>query len=56
MTEKRLKSATLNLRIDPSVKNIIERAAEAERRSVTSLIEVVMTDWLRTNGYLKPSD
>jgi predicted HicB family RNase H-like nuclease len=52
MTEKRLKTATLNLRIDPQLKAAADAAAAAERRSLTSLIEKLLADWLRENGYL----
>jgi hypothetical protein len=52
MTEKRLKTAQVNLRIDPELKALADRAARAENRSLTSLVEKLLTDFLKKNGYL----
>lgn len=49
----RLKTATLNLRIDPALKVAAERAAEADQRTVTSLIEKLLADHCRKAGFLK---
>lgn len=38
----RNKTATMTLRVDPRIKAAAERAAELDRRSVTSLIEVLI--------------
>ena len=51
----RQKSATLNLRIEPEIKAALEKAAKAERRSVTSYIEMLLIPHLRAGGYL-PAD
>ena len=48
----RTKTATLNLRIDPKVKAAAEKAAEAERRSLTGMVEKLLIDHLRKGGYL----
>jgi hypothetical protein len=48
----RTKSATLNLRIEPAIKEAAEKAAEDDRRSVTSLVEKLLVDYLRKKGYL----
>ena len=53
MTEKRIKTAQVNLRIEPAKKAAAEKAAEADHRSLTSLIEKLLTDHLRKKGYLK---
>lgn len=53
MTEKRIKTAQVNLRIEPALKAAAEKAAEADHRSLTSLIEKLLTDHLRKKGYLK---
>jgi len=50
--QKRLKTAQLSLRIDPGLKEVADRAAAADHRSLTSLIEKLLTDHLRANGYL----
>lgn len=36
----------LGARVDPAVKTAIERAAKQERRSLSSLVEVILLDWL----------
>jgi hypothetical protein len=51
----RLKSATLNLRIDPELKEAAEKAAADDRRSLTTLVEKLLADYLRKKGYL-PKD
>ena len=53
MTEKRLKTAQVNLRLDPSLKAAAEKAAADDHRSLTSLIEKLLTEHLRKEGYLK---
>jgi hypothetical protein len=55
MTEKRLKTAQVNLRIDPELKALADQAAKAENRSLTSLIEKLLTDFLRKSGHLPKS-
>jgi hypothetical protein len=51
--EQRRKTATLNLRIDPRIKAAADKAAADDQRSLTSLIEKLLTDYLRKKGYLK---
>jgi hypothetical protein len=46
------KTAQGNLRIRPSLKAAAERAAYADQRSLTSLIEKLLTEHLRKSGYL----
>lgn len=53
MTEKRLKTAQVNLRIDPDLKALADKAAAADQRSLTSLIEKLLTEHLRKNGFIK---
>jgi hypothetical protein len=53
MTEKRLKTAQVNLRIDPDLKALADKAAAADQRSLTSLIEKLLTEHLRKQGFLK---
>lgn len=52
MAEKRLKTAQVNLRIDPDLKAMADKAAADDQRSLTSLIEKLLTDFLKKNGYL----
>lgn len=53
MAEKRLKTAQVNLRIDPDLKAMADKAAADDQRSLTSLIEKLLTDFLKKNGYLE---
>ena len=50
---KEPKTATVNLRLQPSLKTAAESAAEEDSRSLTSLIEKILKDYLRANGFLK---
>jgi hypothetical protein len=51
--EKRLKTAQVNLRLQPEMKEAAERAAASDRRSLTSLIEKLLDDHLRHHGFIK---
>lgn len=53
MATKRLKTAQVNLRIDPKLKALADKAAADDQRSLTSLIEKLLTDYLRDRGLLK---
>jgi hypothetical protein len=52
-TEKRLKTAQVNLRIDPALKAAAEKAAAADHRSLTGLVEKLLADYCRKRGFLK---
>ena len=52
MVEKRLKTAQVNLRLDPQLKALADKAAAADNRSLTSLVEKLLTDYLKKSGYL----
>lgn len=47
------KSLPVSVRLPPEVKEAVEAAAKADVRSVSSLIEKVLTDHLRKEGFLK---
>lgn len=53
MPGKRLKTAQVNLRIDPELKALADKAAANDQRSLTSLVEKLLTDFLKKNGYLE---
>jgi hypothetical protein len=53
MTEKRIKTAQVNFRIKPQLKAAAERAAADDQRSLTSLVEKLLTEYLQKNGYMK---
>ncbi len=48
------KTATLNLRIDPAIKEAVKEAAELERRSVANFIEVLITEHCDSVGITIP--
>jgi hypothetical protein len=50
---KETKTAQVNLRIQPSLKEAADKAAAADQRSLTSLIEKLLTDYLRKKGFVK---
>jgi predicted HicB family RNase H-like nuclease len=51
----RRKTAPLNIYVSPELKAAAMRAAQADQRSLTSLVEKLLTDYCRATGYL-PSD
>lgn len=46
------KTHPLGFRVEPEVKEALERAAKADHRSVSSLIEKILVEWLKANGFL----
>lgn len=47
------KTASLGLRIDPTVKAALEKAASDDRRTVASYVELLLIDHLKKLGYIK---
>lgn len=47
------KAAVLSFRINDDTKEAITRAAAAEDRSVSYLVERILRGWLRDSGYLQ---
>jgi uncharacterized protein (DUF1778 family) len=43
----RMKTATLTVRIDHETAKAIGRAADADQRSISSLLAKIIADWLR---------
>jgi hypothetical protein len=52
MTEEN-RTAVVQLRIRPSLKAAAEKAAAEDSRSLTSLVEKLLTDHLKKRGLLK---
>lgn len=50
---KETKTAQVNLRIRPALKEAADAAAADDQRSLTSLIEKLLTEYLKRKGYLK---
>jgi uncharacterized protein (DUF1778 family) len=46
------KRPTLNVRLDQDAKDALIKAAQADERSAQYLIERIVLDWLRSNGFL----
>ena len=46
------KTHPLGFRVEPEVKQALERAAKADMRSVSSLIEKILVNHLRASGFL----
>jgi hypothetical protein len=47
------KSANLALRVPPLIKEALAKAAEADRRTVSSYVEKVLADDLEQKGFLR---
>ena len=47
------KSIPISFRLPPEIKIALEKAAKDDTRSVSSLMEKLVTDWLRDKGYLQ---
>jgi hypothetical protein len=47
------RTALLNMRIEPEVKEAAEKAAEDDRRSLSGYVEKLLVEHLRKLGYLK---
>lgn len=47
------KTPSLGIRLQPETKVALEKAAKDDTRSVSSMVEKILTDYLRKNGYLK---
>jgi predicted HicB family RNase H-like nuclease len=48
------KTTQFNMRMDPELKEVAEKAAAADRRSLASLVEKLLEDYCRGHGFLKP--
>lgn len=49
---KETKTAQVNLRIAPTLKDAADKAAADDQRSLTSLVEKLLINYLREKGYL----
>ena len=48
------KTPSLGIRVRPEVKIALAVAAKADMRSVSSLVEKIITEWLFKNQLMKP--
>lgn len=47
MSSKKQARDQVSARLDPDVMEVVQHVAEAERRSVSSVVRVVLSDWAR---------
>jgi len=47
------RTAAIGIRVEPDIKAAAEKAAAADRRTVASLVEKVLVEYLEENGYLR---
>jgi len=47
------KSAQVNIRLQPTLKTVAEKAARAEHRSLTNLVETALWEYLQNHRYLE---
>lgn len=50
MSRTQAKTATLTLRVPPEVKALLTAAAEADRRSLANMLEVIVHDYCDRHG------
>jgi hypothetical protein len=50
-----MRTEQLSVRVDPSIKKAVAKAAKDDQRSTASMVEKILTEWLRLNKYL-PKD
>ncbi len=48
------RTAAIGIRVEPHVKEAAEKAAAEDRRTLASLVEKVLVEWLESKGYLPP--
>jgi len=46
------KESPIAFRVDAEVKEALTKAAKEDRRSLSSLVEVILIDWLKEKGHL----
>ena len=47
-----MKLQPMSIRLEPEVRDAIERAALRDRRSLSAMIDLILVRWLEDNGYL----
>jgi hypothetical protein len=50
---KKKQPVRTTMRLDPDVKAALAKAAAKDNRNVTSMVAKILSDWLKTNGFLK---
>lgn len=47
------KTEAISIRVEPEIKAAVKQAADDDRRTVASLVEKILVEYLTENGYLK---
>jgi predicted transcriptional regulator len=42
-----------SVKLLPNIKAALDKAAKADKRSVSSLLQKIISDWLEAHGFLK---
>lgn len=50
------KTLPVSFRLPPEKKEALAKAAADDSRSLSSMMEVILTDWLRERGYLPKAE
>lgn len=48
-----VRTAPISFRIEPALKEALEKAAKEDMRSLSSMIEKILIGWCQENGYLQ---
>ncbi|WP_185755984.1 hypothetical protein [Brucella anthropi] len=46
------KTNPLGFRVELETKEALEKAAKDDKRSISSLVEIILVEWLQEKGYL----
>jgi len=47
------KTSSIAIRMEPEIREALKRAAEADQRSLSSMVDKVLADWAKAHGWLK---
>ncbi len=50
---KPVKNFATSVKLAPATKAALDKAAKADKRSVSSLLQKIISDWLESEGHLK---
>lgn len=48
-----MKNTQLGVRWEPTEREALERAAKADQRAPSTLVRMIVIEWLKKNGWLK---
>ena len=50
-----MKLQPMSVRLEPEIRDALERAALDDRRNLSAMIDLILVRWLESNGYLPQS-